>query len=139
MTTSSIERNAKLKSLKSQLAEMRGQHQAATTRVMEAQKALTTAERSVNALVGEIGRLEQEAMDREEHVVTVSDHAVLRWLERRHNLNIDAIRDEILDDGAKSKIKFIVSGKVEKQGLTLVVKDRNVITITPQRKGSITL
>lgn len=64
----------------------------------------------------------------------VSDHAVLRYLERAHGLDTDAIREDILAEGRAEMVRFTRNGKVPfRGGLRLAVKDGVVTTIVRER------
>lgn len=56
----------------------------------------------------------------------VSEHAVVRYLERHYNIDIDKIRDEILTDSVKSYIKAGAKA-INVNGMSFKVED-NVIT-----------
>lgn len=67
----------------------------------------------------------------------VSDHALLRWVERVMGSDIIAqARAEILGDGRASVIPKIGSGKlhVRRLGATLVVSNGLVVTVTKPNK-----
>ncbi len=60
---------------------------------------------------------------------TVSDHAVLRFLERKHGFDINSIKDQIVT-GRKSLIKGTADGRVKTTDIgTLVIKNGIVVTI----------
>lgn len=59
----------------------------------------------------------------------VSEHALLRYLERVHGIDFELVRDEILGGGTAGAITFAKSGTIKKGNLALVVKDNVVVTI----------
>lgn len=59
----------------------------------------------------------------------VSEHAMLRYLERIKGVDLTAIREEILGDGTAASISFAKTGRIKKAGMCLVVKDNVVVTI----------
>lgn len=59
----------------------------------------------------------------------VSEHAMLRYLERIKGVDLEAIREEILGDGTAASISFAKTGRIKKSGMCLVVKDNVVVTI----------
>lgn len=69
----------------------------------------------------------------------VSDHAVLRWIERVHGSGVIAqARAEILADGRDTLIPRIRSGRINLSavGATLVTNNGAVVTVTkPERRG----
>lgn len=58
----------------------------------------------------------------------VSDHAVVRFLERKYGFDFENQRDELLDDGVISAINSGAS-KVKRDGVSLVIKDKTIVTI----------
>lgn len=64
----------------------------------------------------------------------VTEHAMLRYLERIYGLDIEAMRDEILAEGRAGVIFLIENGKVPiGEGHHLVVQGRRVLTVVPNR------
>lgn len=62
--------------------------------------------------------------------VTISDHAMLRYLERVKNVNLQEIEKEILTDSIIQSITQLNTCRlITKAGYKLVVKNRNVITV----------
>ena len=59
----------------------------------------------------------------------VSEHALLRYLERKMGVDFDALRQEILAGGTSKAISFVNSGRVQKNGMTLIIKNNVVLTI----------
>lgn len=66
----------------------------------------------------------------------VSDHALLRWLERRHGFDIPAFRQELLDL-ALPAIEIKASTAPLPCGLWLLIKNDTVVTVTPDKPKSI--
>jgi hypothetical protein len=58
----------------------------------------------------------------------VSEHALLRYIERRLGLNLDDIRTEILH-GRTEQIRKFKTCKIRTDGMTLVVKNQVVVTV----------
>ena len=58
----------------------------------------------------------------------VTDHAVIRLLERRYGFDFEEYRNQILDESA---IKAINAGaqKIKRDGMQLIIKDKAVVTI----------
>jgi len=62
----------------------------------------------------------------------VSDHAMLRYLERAYNINLEELRDRILTKEVIKKMHFIGfgQGKVPlAENLTAVVENKTIITV----------
>ena len=64
-----------------------------------------------------------------EHPV-VTDHALVRYLQRVIGIDVDALRRQLLADGREELIRTMSSGRLRTaDGLTLVVKNRIVVSI----------
>lgn len=88
------------------------------------EETLTRKEGEIISLDREIARLEAQ---REEPVVT--EHATLRWLERVHGIDVASIKQEILTEEFRKQLETIPSGKFKRNGVTIVVKNREVVTV----------
>lgn len=63
-------------------------------------------------------------------VAMVSDHALLRYLERVKGVDIDALRAEILGEGRQEMIQKMMSCKLPiGGGAKLIVQQRVVVTV----------
>lgn len=64
----------------------------------------------------------------------ISDHAVLRYLERAYGLDVEAVRAEMMV-GVPAAIDF-GARVVICHGVRLIIRDgRTVVTVLPKRKG----
>ena len=65
--------------------------------------------------------------------ITVSDHAIVRYLERAHGLDMDNVRTEMLDPKTTMSMAFLngAKGKINANGLVYVVENNAVITVLP--------
>jgi uncharacterized protein YlxW (UPF0749 family) len=99
------------------LADLNAQKQLLVNRLMTLQKDIT----KVNSEIEEAKKLAKEP--------SVSDHAVVRYLERAMGFDIDAVRDAILTDLVKSAMAAGVVS-VTQDGVKLVIRDNRVITVT---------
>lgn len=59
----------------------------------------------------------------------VSEHALLRYLERVKGVDLDALREEILSGGTAASISFAKNGRIKKADMSLIIKDNVVVTI----------
>lgn len=69
--------------------------------------------------------------------IVISDHAIVRYLERIHNIDIDKIKDTILDDYLESYIiEHRGNGKFHNSDSTFraTVKDGVIVTIVRGKK-----
>lgn len=58
---------------------------------------------------------------------SITDHALLRWLERVHGINIDFFRQQLLDETRD----YITTGAatVRKDGIVYIFKNGKLITV----------
>ena len=89
--------------------------------VAESQRALSTAEKRKGEIVE---LLAPEVAGG----VRVSDHALLRYLQKRFNFDLDELRNEIL---TPDRIAAIETGahKISVDGLGFIVKEKTVVTV----------
>lgn len=59
----------------------------------------------------------------------VTDHAVLRYLERVHGLDMSKVREEILSPQLEAAIRFTQTGRFKSDGLVYAFKDYALQTI----------
>jgi len=59
--------------------------------------------------------------------IKVSDHAVIRYLERAHNFDFEKVRSKILDDEARGMIHFGCTS-IKKFNGKFIVKNDTIIT-----------
>lgn len=66
--------------------------------------------------------------------IKVSDHAVLRTIERLYHIDIDEIKDQLLPDEVVKRINFIGKGKGSATygGIIYVVDNYTIITVYPE-------
>jgi hypothetical protein len=62
--------------------------------------------------------------------VLVSDHAVLRYLERAHGLDIGAVRDHLAERAATAADLGALAVKIE--GVKLVLRGHVLVTVLPR-------
>lgn len=88
----------------------------------EVEKAYTEAKDKIKSLTLQIKAFSTEP--------TVSEHAMLRYLERAKGINLEALQNEILTPSNKAKIRFMGSGKVAIGDLQAVVRDMVIVSVT---------
>lgn len=64
----------------------------------------------------------------------VSDHAIVRYIERVYGIDIEAIKAELLTEDAREQIKIVGSGKIPSGPFTLVVKRGTVVTVLTEEE-----
>ena len=80
-------------------------------------------------LISEKKQLEEQKAKLKKKV-TVADHAVIRYLERRYGFDFEDIRKEILTDNVIRAVKMGAEG-VKLQHGTFKVKDNVIVTYVP--------
>lgn len=60
--------------------------------------------------------------------VQISDHALVRWLERVHGIDVVALKEEIVNDKDEEHIGMGAK-KIKKHDHTLVIENNTVVTI----------
>lgn len=62
--------------------------------------------------------------------VVVTEHAIIRYLERVMGLDLDQLKSEILSDSLKHQVKAMGNGKYPiGNGVKIVVKDNAVVSV----------
>lgn len=117
-------RNKNLKSLQTQFSELTSEISATSNKI----KTLNI-ERRVKKK-----RCDQLKKQIEEFKVSgdtiISEHAILQYLQRVKEVDIEAIKKEILNDNVRSMIeKLGKSGRYPNKDFQLVLKDNVVVTI----------
>ena len=59
----------------------------------------------------------------------VSEHALIRWLQRVEGVNLDKIRNEILDEKTIQSIKFAKNGSITKNGVKIIFRNSTIVTV----------
>lgn len=85
--------------------------------------------RQQKGLLSNLNTINQKIKNMMSTEVILTEHAILRYLERVKGVNMEDVKDTILDDDTKSKIEVLGSGKFPKEGYTLVVKNNTIISI----------
>lgn len=86
---------------------------------------LSTAERNLRKTEDELKKLKTG------NKIIVSEHAVLRYLERTMELDLKAVENEILTDETVRQYRTLGNGKYPvSNGCKAVIKDNVVLTIT---------
>ena len=61
--------------------------------------------------------------------VVITEHILVRYLERIKGINMKEIQKEILDESLKKQIMTLGSGKFYKNGFKLIVKNYSIVTV----------
>ena len=89
---------------------------------------------SVKPILQEVSRLDvrrQEivrSIEEARKEPRVSDHAVIRYLERKYGFSFDAVRAEILSPDRASMIRAGAK-RINHEGIGFIVNDRTIVTV----------
>jgi hypothetical protein len=73
--------------------------------------------------------MREELRFADDYKPTVTDHAVIRYIERKMGLDIDGLRTEILGGRAQT-VNAMRRGSIKTEaGYTLVIENRRVVTV----------
>lgn len=118
----SLQTSQALKQLESRRVKLEEELKAVTAEADRVRKQQTSLRNDLNTIIRKINNL----MDSN---VVLTEHALLRYLERVQGMNLDEIKSIILDEPTKEQIRILGSGKFPKDGYTLVVKNNTIISI----------
>ena len=108
---------------------------AAWRTALEASKeAQRRAQEAANIREALVAQLEAAEASRNTDII-VSDHALLRYIERVYECNVDELREQMLSGNVKHLIQSMGTGKYPIEGGRLVVRDNTVVTVLPPKGG----
>lgn len=115
-----------LKGLQSRLEKAKGDQGTIRQAVSIAQKQLAAANKEVIQLEQQIRNLQEQASN-----PIVTEHAMLRWLERIEGRSLEDLCETILDPATVSQIKFAGGNCViqKANGPRLIVKNNAIVTV----------
>lgn len=105
------------------VASLRSEVAAINLRIRDAEAAVTGATAEIQA------RKKRAAIE-----PSVSDHALVRYIERVQGISLDDIRDHILTDAVRTSIKAGASAVVV-DGVRFVVNNGTLVTVIDDRKA----
>ena len=113
-----------LKGLKAQLDKKRGELESKKLQLSDLTDEILKEKQRIGNLIKTIGDLECKE-------IVISDHAMLRYLERIYELDLEMVKGQILTNEALSIIEqFGGNGKYQLKDFTLVLKNNTIVTIT---------
>jgi hypothetical protein len=118
-----------LKALQTRLREAKTEAETCLERARRANDACSDALKRVKQIEASIRELEESAKE-----PIVSEHALLRYIERFMGVDLESVRRAILTENAVKLIKFAKNGKINTDGRRLIVKNGTVVTVEPTEK-----
>ena len=123
MSTQSIKSSQQLKQLQSRAAKLESEIKFLKQEMEEKQGDYHKARLQLKGIKYEIEQLKDKD-------IVVSEHAMLRYLERAMGLNLDDIKQAILTEETKAYVVKLGNGKYPiGNGLRVVVKDNVVVSV----------
>lgn len=117
--TSPLKNSQDIKALKSRITKTRAEMDSAKIEMQMAQ-------RRMSELQSMVSKMENELKAMEGSKVTVTEHAILRYLERVRGIDLEEVENTILPEAYREKL---INGKIPINGFRIVVKDNTVITV----------
>lgn len=113
------------KKLQSQLSQLKAEAEALRIQVSNTQRELNTKEKNIKALEESIARL--GVKDK----IKVSEHALLRYMERVKGIDIAAIEAEVVTDEVQRLVNTLGgTGTYPAGSHSVVMKNNTVVTVT---------
>lgn len=118
------------------LASLRGQITLVTLQIQELESTLVKVKLELAEALAEKARLKANLTELEKasrpFEVSVSDHAVLRYMERVMQLDVESVRNSMLSERNIKMIEFAKDCRIKQGGVELVVKDGVVLTVVSE-------
>lgn len=121
----SVSDQVELKGLQVHLTRLLAERDEANRQAREALKEANACQTKIDVIERQIRKIQEETKD-----PIVSEHALLRYVERVLGIDLEAIKRSILSEKVRGYIKQLPSGKFPGDGFRVVVKNRTVTTIT---------
>lgn len=120
--------HTELKALQTKLGSINEQINTVKNELKVVNQSLVDLEKSRQSVQNEINKLKVKEL-------IVSEHALLRYLERTFGVDLEEIKRQILTEEMKGRIDSFGNGKFpHPDGYKLVVKDRVVVTVETNEK-----
>lgn len=119
----SVSKAAELKAMKTQVAKLLAEADELTTKATE----LTMKASDMRA---EAKKLQAKIDNAGQKEIVVSEHAMLRFLERAMGVDLDELSRRVLDDDTRALIDELGDGKYPiDEGLRAIVRNRVVVSV----------
>jgi len=119
-----LKQTQEIKALQSRLTIAEAEFNAVRDDVREAQRKESAARTRRDGLKAQLEKLTTSPKE-----VVVTEHAILRYIERVYGIDLDEIRQRMLGGNVLALIDQFGSGKIPCEGGRLIVKDRTVVTV----------
>jgi hypothetical protein len=122
--SNAIKQEQELKGLNSQLSKLKGEYEVLKKQVTDSQKQCSFKKKGINMIEHKIHLLTQDSD------TTITEHAILRYLERVKGIDLTEIENEILTPKVKEMIETLGrTGVYPNNKFQVCLKNNRVITI----------
>ena len=119
----SVKNSQQLKQLESRKSEAEQERKEVHRKQRVLIKQGTQLDHKITDIVKQIERLKAKE-------VVITEHAILRYVERAMGLDVEQIKDKILTEATRKAIEAMGNGKYPiDEGLKAIVKDNTIITV----------
>ena len=120
-----------LKSLQGRRDKMRQVISICESEVRDKHKELNQKNKELNDKKKQLNLILKNIKDIENNNdVVISEHAILRYLERVKGFNLEDIKNEMLDVTTKDTLKVLPVNKIKCDGYNLIIKNKVITTVT---------
>lgn len=112
-------------------AELKALH----TKLNEAEDILRQLRNQVAEADNKVRRIKSEIQTIIDSEIVISEHAILRYLERIKGIDMNVIKEEMMPEKVMKQIQILSSGKFPCDTHYLKVKNRVVITVLDKNSG----
>lgn len=116
-----------LKSLEVKIAEKKKELSSVNESIQTAKKQHENISKEISNIKNQIELIKNASP-------VVSEHAILRYLERIKGIDLKAVTEEILSGNRADMISTMGSGTMKTSDYDIVFKNRCVVTIYPRKK-----
>lgn len=115
-----------LKQLKTRLSKEQARRKCLRGEISSLNKQLSECDKEIASLSDKVAGIEKNTSN-----PVLTEHAILRYLQRVKGVNLAEIQQEILAPDLIEHIKTIGSGTFERDGYKVVARNGTVVTIEP--------
>jgi len=126
--------SAELKAIETRRNDLQARRKILNTEINDKQRESA----SMNQKIKELQTLSEALRAKTPDQIIITEHAMLRYLQRAEDLDIDALQKRILTEKTKEIIDQLGTCKINipDSDIVLVVKDRNIVTVDKVRDRS---
>lgn len=124
------DRSVELKTLQTRLRKAEAILEALRDEQRGVSRRMTEAQATVDLLRRHIAALQNAG-------VVITEHAMLRYLQRVHGIDLEQVQREMLPANVEERIRTLGSGLFPVDGFSLRVRDGQVVTVVAPAEGQV--